>query len=166
MFVTEPQDELSIFSALGTSDRRHWRLFQLSVHAQWFVLTVEVPEGDVTLKRTACIAWDTDLAALLESLGRAKAVSLLCMTPGWCSSTGQWAARDVREVWTARNAAGDLLVLLRDEHGREFGDPSRLKSTDGLTDRRLVLRLGRQDARRGDDESDSTKAPAGSDQSS
>ena len=125
-----------------------------------------MPDGDVTLKRTACIAWDTDLAALLESLGRAKAVSLLCMTPGWCSSTGQWAARDVREVWTARNPAGDQPVLLRDEHGREFGDPSRLTSTDGLTDRRLVLRLGHHDVGRGDDESESTKAPAGNAQSS
>ena len=116
-------------------------MFQLPLHALWFVLTIEVLDGDVALKRTACIAWDTDLAALLESLGRAKAVSLLCMKPGWCSPTGQWAACDVREVWTARNASGDLVVLLRDEHGTEFADRSRLKSTGGLKDRRLVLRL-------------------------
>jgi len=142
MFVTEPQHELSIVSALGTSGRRHWRLFQLSLHAHWFVVTVEVPDGDVVLKQTACVAWDTDLVALLDSLGQSRAVSLLCMTPGWSSPSGQWAARTVREVWTARNVTGDRVILLRDEHGSELGDPSSLKSSEALTDRQLILRLG------------------------
>ena len=141
MFVTEPQHEFSICSHLGTSGNRHWRLVHVAVHTLWFVLTVEVPDGDVALERTACVASDSDLAALLDSLGDVRAVSLLCMTPGRWSATGQWATRDVREVWEARSAAGDLVILLRDEHGYEFGDESRLRSPRSLKDRRLILKL-------------------------
>lgn len=141
MFVTEPQHEFSICSRLGTSGNRHWRLVHVSAHTLWFVLTVEVPDGDMALKRTACVASDTDLAALLDSLGDARAVSLLCMMPGRWSTTGQWTTREVREVWEARSAAGDLVILLRDEHGCEFGDESGLRSPRSSKDRRLILKL-------------------------
>ena len=141
VFVTEPSHEFSIPSGLGVSGSRHWRIVQLAVHAVWFVLTVEVTEGSVSFKRTACIAWDTDLVELLQSLGDAKAVGLLCMTPGWCSPTGQWAAREVCEVWEARAGNDHRTVILRDSHGHEFGDRPRVTRQQAHTNRRLILRL-------------------------
>ncbi len=98
MFVTEPSHEFSFPVSLGVSDSRHWRMVEVSLHAPWFVLTVEAKDGEMCFKRTACIAWDTDLVDALASLVDTRAVALLCMTPGWCSPTGQWSAREVREV--------------------------------------------------------------------
>jgi hypothetical protein len=141
MFVTEPNHEFFVPSGLGLSGTKHWRIVRLAVHAVWFVLTVEVAEGALSVKRTACVAWDTDLVELLQSLGDANAVGLLCMTPGWCSPTGQWAAREVCEVWEARTVEDHRTVILRDSHGHEFGDRPRAPAQQALTDRRLILRL-------------------------
>ena len=126
MFVTDPQHEFPV-SRLSDSGARHWRMFRLSLNTLWFVLTVEIPDGDDSLKRTVCVAWDTDLVGLLQSLGEARAVALLCMTPGWCSATGEWAAHAVHEVWEAQNDAGDRVVVLLDERGHQLDDPSRAK---------------------------------------
>jgi hypothetical protein len=92
-------------------------MVQVSLHTPWFVLTIAVPDGEVRLKRTACIAWDTDLADALDSLGDAKAVGLLYMTPGRSSPTGQWSARVVEEVWEARTCENQRVVIFRDESG-------------------------------------------------
>jgi len=140
MFITQPDHEFLLPIEPGVAGSRHWRAVRLSMHAVWFVLTVEVPDGEVSFVRTICIAWDTDLVDVLESLGDAKAVGLLCMTPGWCSPTGQWSARDVREVWVASASIGRA-VILRDADGNEFGDQSRTVSSRELSDRRLILRL-------------------------
>lgn len=139
MFTTEPQDEFHA-PVLGASDRRHWRMFRLSLHVPWFLLTVEVPDGEVRLLTTACIAWDTDLATVLESLGEAHVVSLLCMTPGWCSPTGRWAAREVYEVWELETRTGKA-VLFRDRHGAEFGDRLPGQPLEEELARRLILKL-------------------------
>ncbi len=140
MFITEPNHELFLPIDPGSTGSRHWRVVRLSLHAVWFLLTVEVPDGDMSFARTVCIAWDTDLADLLESLGDARAVALLCMTPGWCSPTGHWSAREVREVWVAKTGSGRA-VILRDEEGNEFGDRSRTPPPQALPERRLILRL-------------------------
>lgn len=141
MFITEPDHEFLVPAGLGTSSARRWRMVRLSLQACWFVLTVEVSDGEVRLTRTVCIAWDTDLVDVLESLGDATAIALLCMTPGWCSPTGQWSAREVHEVWVGRTSRGDHAVVLRDERGGEFGDQSRTDPQQALADRRLILRL-------------------------
>lgn len=122
MFVTEPEHELDMCSPLGDSSSRHWRVFKLTLQTIWFVLTVEVPDGKMTQTRTVGVAWDTDLVDLLDAMGPARVVSLLCMTPGWCSVNGQWTAHSVHEVWVASSADTDQIVILRDEEGHEFGD--------------------------------------------
>jgi len=144
MFCTESSDEFLFPACLGAYDSRHWRMVRLALHAPWFVLTVEAADGDGCFKRTVCIARDTDLADVLESLGDAKAVGLLCMTPGWCSPTGQWSSREVREVWAARTDRGDCVVTFRDERGVEFGDPHRMQRHQASVDRRLILRIDLQ----------------------
>ncbi len=148
MFITESDHEFLLPAGLGAFDSRQWRMVRLSLHVPWFVLTVEVAEDEVSFTRTACIAWDTDLVDVLESLGDAKAVGLLCMTPGWCSSTGQWSAREVREVWVATTDSGRA-VILRDEGGKEFGDRPRVESRQALANRRLILRIDSSSGSRG-----------------
>lgn len=146
MFITESDHEFVLPTGLTESGARHWRMLRLSLHAPWFVLSVEVADGEVCFTRTLCIAWDIDLVDFLESLrDDAKAVALLCMNPGWCSPNGQWSAREVHEVWTARASDGRV-VILRDEHGREFGDRV-CEPLQPLVDRRLILRLDRPSRR-------------------
>jgi hypothetical protein len=141
MFVTEPVHEFSFPASLGSSDSRRWRMVQVSLHAPWFVLTVEVTDGEVHLVRTACVAWDTDLIVALESLGDAKAAGLLCMVPGWCPPTGRWSARDVQEVWEARTCKDLRVVIFRDERGDEFGDRRGTQPGEVLFNRRLIWRI-------------------------
>ena len=149
MFVTEPSHEFSFPVSLGVSDSRHWRMVEVSLHAPWFVLTVEAKDGEMCFKRTACIAWDTDLVDALASLVDTRAVALLCMTPGWCSPTGQWSAREVREVWVARTLKDQRVAIFRDERGEEFGDRRGTKLHEGLVDRRLIYRFEPSEPRRG-----------------
>jgi hypothetical protein len=141
MFVTQPEHEFSIAFSFGESGLQRWRVFELGLHAMWFVLTIEVPETDVTFRRTLCVSWDTDLVAILDSLDATRPIALLCMTPGWCSPTGQWLARSAREVWEVRDAGAHRVIVFRDESGVEFGDPSRQEQSQEVGDRRLVARL-------------------------
>ena len=115
-------------------------MFRLALHVPWFILTIEVPDGEVRRTATTCIAWDTELVAVLESLGNERAVGLLCMIPGWCSPTGRWAAREVDEVWELRTSRGRT-VRLRDRHGEEFGDTPPGQPQQQELARRLILKL-------------------------
>lgn len=148
MFITERQDELSLATILSVSATQHWRMVELAMHIPWFVLTLEVFDGEASFKRTLCIAWDTDLVEVIESLDEGKPVALLCMTPGWCSPGGQWSARTVSEVWHARTGSGDPVVLLRDRRGIEFGDRRGAAQEAPLRERRLVLKLDSPDTDR------------------
>ena len=139
MFTTEPRNE-SFASSLGTSGRRHWRLFGLTLNVPWFVLTVADPSREAPQSRTTCIAWDTDLVKVLESLGEEQVVGLLCMIPRSRSVAGRWTARAVYEVWELQTHTGTAVVL-RDEHGQEFGDGSTDFPLQEQSPRRLILKL-------------------------
>ena len=149
MFVTNPSYEFFPVGEFATSDARHWRLVNLSLPAPWFVLTVEVADDGLSRLRTLCIAWDTDLLRVLESLNGAKAIALLCMWPGDCPRAGRWSSRQVCEVAVVATAEGQEIVFC-DEHGAEFGDRPRTKPQSFTGSRRLILRLDPQSGCGGD----------------
>jgi hypothetical protein len=149
MFITEADHEFLFPSALDASGARYWRMLHLSLQASWFVLTVEVRDGEICFTRTACVAWDTDLVDLLEARGEAQVVGLLCMTPGWCSPTGQWFAREIREVWVAETSDGRRWMMFRDAHGQEFDDPVQSRLHEAIAGRRLILRIESSSGRHG-----------------
>lgn len=45
MFTTYPPYEFPIPPGLAHPDARYWRVVELSLHAPWFLLSVEVPDG-------------------------------------------------------------------------------------------------------------------------
>ncbi len=147
MFVTEPHHEVTFPAILGADSTRYWRAVRLSLHAIWFVLTVEIADGDLSFVRTACIAKDLDLVDVLENLRDARPRGLLCMLPGRCSPTGLWTAREVGEVWVATTPSEERVVILHDQWGGEFGDQIRARPGQDLSQRRLIVRL-RSPARR------------------
>lgn len=142
MFVSHPQYEFRIDPASEEADCRHWRMVELSLHAPWFLLSVDfVDPGapDVDITRTLCIAWEYDLAEVLRSLDADQVMGIVCMMPAWESPTGQWWPREIREVWIYSSPAGRHVVLA-DTSGEKF-DCGLIPEHVGEIDMELVLRV-------------------------
>jgi len=118
MFVSHPQYEFSYPLRFEEPGAQYWRVMALNLHAPWFLLSVEhvaPDEPDETFVRTLCIGWEFDLVATLRNLDCSRVKGLVCMLPAWQSETGQWSAREIREVWLR----GDHAVLV-DPTGERF----------------------------------------------
>ena len=115
MFVSQPEYEFPFPADLAHPGSKHWRVVELTLHAPWFLVSVEIidPEHpDCSMTRTLCIAWDSDLAELLGTLEPERVKGIVCMMPAWQSPTGQWTSREIREVWRRRSAAGHSLAWI------------------------------------------------------
>lgn len=122
MFVSRPEYEFPIPPVLERPGSQHWRMVELTLHAPWFLLSVEIVDAEdpeMAMTRTLCIAWDNDLAEVLNGLEPERVKGIVCMMPAWQSANGQWTSREVREVWRCRSAAGRS-ILLRDSAGEAF----------------------------------------------
>lgn len=143
MFASQPQYEFPIPPDLAEPGCKHWRMFELTLHAPWFLLSTEIvdpQDRDLRMTRTLCIAWDSDLAKVLRSLDVARVKGIVCMMPAWLSVSGQWTSREIREVWLCKSAAGEG-VLLRDVDGKQF-DCGLTPDHVAPMEQELLLRVG------------------------
>ncbi len=150
MFVSHPEYEFPFPPDLDQPGCQHWRIVELTLHASWFLVSVEIvdPEQpDCTMVRTLCIAWDSDLAELLGTLEPRRVKGIVCMMPAWQSPSGQWTSREIREVWRCRSAAGHS-VLLADIAGEKF-DCGLIPEHVGDIEMELLLRVDPKPAGRG-----------------
>lgn len=122
MFVSHPQFEFYFPEGLADPGSKHWRLVEFSLHTPWFLLTVgDASEDDeILLTHTWCIAWVRDLVQILASIEHDKVRGLICMMPGWSSTSRQWTSREIDEVWFVRTADGEECVRFLDRDGKEF----------------------------------------------
>jgi len=149
MFVSHPEYEFPMPPALNDPGTQHWRMVELSLHAPWFLLSVEFVDPDepnVSITRTWCIARDDDLADVLRPLDADRVKGIVCMMPAWQSPTGQWWSRVIREVWTHSSPAGKHTVVV-DAVGREF-DCGLIPQHVGDVEKELVLRVELKQHRR------------------
>lgn len=89
-------------------------MVELTLHAPWFLLSVEVVDPDVaghSMTRTLCIAWEHDLADVIRSLDTFQVKGVVCMMPAWQSPTKQWSSREICEIWLHRSASGQHVTL-------------------------------------------------------
>lgn len=150
MFVSHPQYLFPLPPALGDPGAQHWRVVELTLHAPWFLLSVEIFDEEIagcSMTRTLCIAWDTDLADVLRSLDVERVTGIVCMMPAWQSSNGQWSSREIREVWVCSSAAGQS-VLMFDAAGQEFDCGLVPEHSEPIT-KELVLRVAPANPRHG-----------------
>lgn len=120
---------------------RYLRMMRIAVYQPWYVLTISQPLDLSSIDQTYCIATDNDLADLVACVSRQHAVvrSLLCMLPGWRSSTGRWCSRDVQKVWIAHTANGDRVLTFQDMEGQVID--GQIEPSLASTDRRLALHI-------------------------
>src|ERR1043165_3599370 len=150
MFVSRPEYEFPIPSALGDPGSQHWRMMELSLHAPWFLLSVEVVDPDVPdlgITRTLCVAWEHDLADVLRSLEAERVKGIVCMMPSWQSPAGQWWSREIREVWIY-SSPGGMNVVLADTTGEKF-NCSLMREHVGDAKMDLLLRVDPKSAGNG-----------------
>lgn len=143
MFLSLPQYESQFPQGLGEPGSKHWRVVEMQLHAPWFLLTVEhpAPEGDgFGMSYTLCIAWELDLAEALKAIEVERVRGLVAMMPGWASSTGQWASRQIAEVWLDTDDTGRF-VTLRDVSGQAFDAGMRDEPPMASASSELLLRL-------------------------
>lgn len=116
---------------------------EVMLHAPWFLLTVDVVDEDsgISFAHTWCIAWEHDLAKVLDVMDPVRIRSLVCMLPGWATPTGQWASREVREVWLIRTEDTEEYVSLLDAAGEQFEGGLRSDRSTKVAERRLLLQL-------------------------
>ena len=142
MFVSLPHYEFPFPPELTQPDAQHWRMVELMLHAPWFLVSVEVPDvedPDLSMTRTLCIAWDTDLADILRSLEADRVKGIVCMMPAWQSQHGQWTSRIVREVWMCQSDAGQSISVC-DSAGKPFDCGLVLRHMEPV-ERELLFRL-------------------------
>jgi hypothetical protein len=142
MFVSQPEYLFPFPPELAHPGCQHWRVVELTLHAPWFLVSVEIvdpDEADCSMTRTLCIAWDTDLAELLSTLEPDRVKGIVCMMPAWQSATGQWTSREIREVWRCRSAAGHSVVLA-DTAGEKF-DCGMVPDHQAPIEEELLLRI-------------------------
>lgn len=142
MFITFPPYEFRMPTGLVVPDARHWRMMQVNLHAPWFLLAVEVLdiESDTTFVQTICFAWESDLVDFLPSVDPKAVRGLVCMAPGWKSSTGTWTSHDVRQVWLIHTEGGRYLGLNgADGHALDVGLSS--DSVEEATNKTLLLEV-------------------------
>lgn len=142
MFVSQPQYEFPFPPNLEQPGSQHWRMVELTLHAPWFMLTVEIFDAEIrdgSMSRTVCIAWDYDLVEVLRGLDVGHVIGIVCMMPAWASPNGQWSSREVREVWTCSSPAGHSVVLV-DASGEKF-DCGLVPTHQEPIAQELVLRI-------------------------
>ncbi|MDG0856194.1 hypothetical protein [Roseateles puraquae] len=142
MFVSQPEFEFPFPPGLTHPGSQHWRVVELTLHAPWFLLSVEIADGehpDCRITRTLCIAWDTDLAELVSTMEPNRVKGIVCMMPAWQSATGQWTSREISEVWRCRSATGHSIALV-DTAGERF-DGGMVSDHEQPIERDLVLRI-------------------------
>jgi len=143
MFVSHPEYQFPMPPALDRPGSQHWRMVELTLHAPWFLLSMEIADADepeCRMTRTLCIAWDIDLAELLRSLDASQVKGFVCMMPAWQSPSGQWSSREVREVWLHRSVSGQH-VALYDVSGETF-DCGLIPEHVEPVQRELLLKVG------------------------
>lgn len=148
MFATHPEHEFPVPKGLADPGSQHWRLVELVLHVPWYLLTVAaVPEEDgAMLTQTWCFAWEGDLTHLLTTIDTGRVNGLLCMLPGRTSNNHQWTSRQVREVWLVRTDDDSEVVQFIDFEGNALEECSKGRPSEGVVERRLLLRMGSTDS--------------------
>lgn len=142
MFVSQPEFEFPFPPELAYPGCQHWRVVELTLHAPWFLLSVEIVDAehpDCSITRTLCIAWDTDLAELLSTMEPNRVKGIVCMMPAWQSATGQWTSREISEVWRCRSATGHRIALV-DAAGEKL-DCGMVPDDEQSIEQDLILRI-------------------------
>lgn len=115
MFLSLPHYEFQMPAGLREPGSRHWRVVEMPLHAPWYLLTVVQPvpaDMDWAPSHTLCIAWDADLVDAIKAVEAVRIRGLVAMIPAWASSTGQWASRQISEVWVDGDESGKVVTLL------------------------------------------------------
>lgn len=140
MFMTTPDFEQWVPSALAPDGATYWRVMSLVNRVPWYLLTYRHPEGTV---ETMAVAWETTLKELIEVLGGASVVNLHCIAPS-ADEAGEWKVKTVSELWLptedeARDT-GPLLFAVVGEDDLYDSHQSKVTSREGL--RKVLLRVG------------------------
>lgn len=98
---------------------QHWRMLELTLQAPWFLLSEEVGAPEFSATQTLCIAWEYDLADVLQSMDRSRVKGLVCMMPAERPEAPPWSPREIQEVWMHSSAMGRNVVL-SDVAGNQF----------------------------------------------
>jgi hypothetical protein len=116
MFVSRPQYEFLFPPGL----EQHWRMVELTLHAPWFLLSIEVddPDSEIGFVRTIAFIWENDFLDYLAAVDVKRVRGLVCMAPGWTSQSGGWTSHDVLQVWTVLPRGGGRFIRLRGTEGQ------------------------------------------------
>ena len=118
MFVSMPEYEFPVPKQLAIPGAFYSRAMTLTTHAAWFVLAMRTLEAEPILE-TFVLAWDTDVANVLETSGR-KFESLMFVAPQRVEGQYRWASKQIVEVWRATDLDDDSeCVLMLAEDGQE-----------------------------------------------
>lgn len=143
MFMTTPDFEQWVPSALAPEGGAFWRAMTLVNQTPWYLVTYKHHEDDSVFVQTTLVAWESTLIEMVEALGAASVLSVHCVAP--ChEGVREWAMRLISELWLptdeeARNT-GPLLFALDGEEGLYDSFHSKVLSREHR--RKLLLRVG------------------------
>jgi hypothetical protein len=140
MFATYPSNEFPIPEALLAPGVRCWRAVEVMTRLPWFLLTFRISGEEEDTARNMFFASLSELVSVLKTSLRLEVVQILGVR--YQGDGMAWQARDVHEVWEARDEDGAPVCFVREASGAEFEALSYAPLEEALSDRRLVRRVG------------------------
>jgi len=140
MFAAPQQFAHRMPIGLAPSDYSYWRAVELTIRAQWYIVTLRIREDDDWFKRDLLVSWSSDLMDVIQPTDRAIVTAIQLMHPLSGSNKESWSSIDVKNVWVAHHTTerGRTLPVFEASNGDRFCDPMEGVSDPALAGLELV----------------------------
>lgn len=95
MFITNASLEHCVPDGIGSTNSRYWLAVLLSQESPWFLLSHKAEHG---LAQSIAVAWEWTLLEVLNQVGPDAVIALYWVLPD-PYQPGQWAMKDIAELW-------------------------------------------------------------------
>ena len=140
MFAAPEQFAHNMPIGLAPPDYSYWRAVELTLRAQWYIVTLRVRHENEWSQRDFLVSWASDLLDVIQPTDRTVVGAIQLMQPISDSNKESWSSTCVKRIWTARFATdrGRTLAVFETFDGDRFCDPMEGASAAALSEFELV----------------------------
>lgn len=140
MFAAPEQFAHNMPIGLAPPDYSYWRAVELTLRAQWYIVTLRVRHEDEWSQRDLLVSWASDLLDVIQPTDRTVVGAIQLMRPDGGLNRDSWSSTSVKRIWIARIATdrGRTLPVFETSSGDRFCDPMDGASAAALSEFELV----------------------------
>jgi len=140
MFAAPEQFAHSMPIGLAPPDYSYWRAVELTLRAQWYIVTLRVHDHDGWSQRDLLVSWASDLLDVIQTTDQMVVAAIHLMQPISGSGKQYWSSISVKKLWIACHTTdrGRTLPVFETTNGDRFCDPMDGASMPALCGFELV----------------------------